>query len=469
MKVWNCSQNNNNSLCLDESVFNKEQIKDLRNTIYNIIEQYNLKMKIINIVNINNFYFFTDSLELNSDMDFDLHLFHIHFKQNNDSFFFEITGIFENFFQLSNIMFEGAKKDIRFLDESFNIRATFKNRLYISELTYDNDINIGNQSFTSNETYIKSLDISNLKTRKDLRISNLYVSLILLNKIDCDYLIIEGLNYQIPSFLSNIENKYKIEILEVDVNHIYIRERNFAEVKYSHYLDKEISNVDIFIKDSEIQESMHIVYKENNIFQLLFHNAIFQKDSKLFLKNMNIETFIIDDITQDWSEAIFENITVTEKLILKNVNFKNTTFINCDFSGCKIEISNSVSFKDTLFNSVNWGDISRIKADRDIFRQIKKEYRKAENTILTQQFCLAEANQHKKGNKYDYINLYMECKPMLKNIGLIGSIASIIGFLLYFIPSSKTVNNNGVTISGDNLNNSGTISINNNIDTNHSK
>ena len=239
-----------------------------------------------------------------------------------------------------------------------------------------------------------------------------------------------------------IDMSSKIKFFDMDISYI-VNLQIYDSILEFFTLEEHINNSEILggFRDAENSTNNNIISVKKEIktryilfsqvqiintfyikeFKLLMEinlkQIIFQKDSKLFLKNMNIETFIIDDITQDWSEAIFENITVMGKLKLENIDLQKAKFVDCDFSECEIEIANSVSFKDSLFNSVNWGDISNIKAERDIFRQLKYVNEAQGNVIQANRFYAEEMNRYEKEQKSFSDEVIFKLNKYISNFG----------------------------------------------------
>jgi hypothetical protein len=155
------------------------------------------------------------------------------------------------------------------------------------------------------------------------------------------------------------------------------------------------SNFKLFLNISVFRILKTLVLYKNSVNFLRIDNSVFRKDSILHFQDLQIRDFGFFHIVQNWHEAIFKNIIVSRTLKLESVDFAKAKFINCDFSQCEISISDSVSFKDAIFNSIKWGDISRIKASRDIFRQLKFVNDSQGNIIEANRFYAEEMRRYK--------------------------------------------------------------------------
>jgi len=204
--------------------------------------------------------------------------------------------------------------------------------------------------------------------------------------------------------------------------------KNFAgEDRKLQNQAKDLAELSIKIEDSNMTNLLlenidFILFKitgfETDFLQI--QNTTFKKDSKLHFKNLNIKNFTLSNITQEWTEAIFEDITVTGKLTLENIDLQKAKFVDCDFSKCDIEIANSVSFKDTLFNSLKWGDDfsePRFKAKIDIFRQLKFSNDSQGNIIQANNFYSEEMRRYEKEDKSFSDEVIFKFNKYISNFG----------------------------------------------------
>jgi uncharacterized protein YjbI with pentapeptide repeats len=267
-----------------------------------------------------------------------------------------------------------------------------------------------------------------------------------INSISTEYLNFSHRKYwefSRSGFPNSVSSDYieKFRIVLSEIKDVEIYDQRFIELKITSsssefinlqniiadkiYIETKIKNLKITSSKYSVIDSLRIIYseienllidthiinyleitelkKEINlkIFNLIsnklyIHNTIFLESSKFILNNLKLKEFIFSNITQEWSEAVFENITVTEKFILEKVDFQKAKFVNCDFSECEIKISDSVSFKDTLFKSVKWGNISRVTASRDTFRELKFINDSQGNIIEANNFYSEEMRRYKK-------------------------------------------------------------------------
>jgi len=217
-------------------------------------------------------------------------------------------------------------------------------------------------------------------------------------------------------------NKKYLDIVEKE-------EREHIDAKYYFSSLNDIINnrqIKINIQNSNIENmfiediiGISLCNLSNITGNLKIQNTTFNKDSKLHLKNLELTNLTLSNSSQEWSEAIFENIIIPKggKLKLENIDLQKAKFVDCDFSECEIEISNSVSFKDTLFNSVNWGDISEIEAKRDIFRQLKFSNDSQGNFIEANNFYSEEMRRYEKENKSFSDDIIFKLNKYISNFG----------------------------------------------------
>lgn len=129
--------------------------------------------------------------------------------------------------------------------------------------------------------------------------------------------------------------------------------------------------------------------------ELSFTDCAFAKDSIVFIANLSLEKLIIRRLVNLSSSVKLTNIDVSQNLILVNSDFGGVEFNDVDFSGAKKRIETS-SFSGALFNGVEWGDISKIEANRDTFRQLKAANEDQKNYIQANEFYGQEMNEYGK-------------------------------------------------------------------------
>ncbi len=278
-------------------------------------------------------------------------------------------GASEKFYDLS----KNLESKYQFI-ENINLIGIKNQKLGFIQL-HSNQINIAN--LTGNIVYIhiinskyKGFDINS----NALKTSQLYIRNSIINELNLD--ISDFYNIHI----NNIKGELPLDSIKL-MNFNYIN------------IEKKFNLYDIVVK------------------QLSITNSTFSKDSKVYIRNITVENFTFSNITQSWSEAVFENIIVTGELTLEAVDLQKTKFVNCDFSKAKIKIANNVSItKDTLFNSVKWGNLTRIDTSRDLFRQLKFSNDSQANYIEANHFYSEEMRRYKNELKNHPENFSFEDK-----------------------------------------------------------
>jgi uncharacterized protein YjbI with pentapeptide repeats len=343
-----------------------------------------------------------------------------------DDYYFSLQWVFEE--ESKHIMLE----DIHILDELIvdNNNVVVTNQYYIGKelpesKTFDDVIDSIIESKTVRKLFLHTVKIAKLNfINSDFEIVHIlgsHIEDVNIHSSDFTEFKIDFVSFRNFSiFNSKIENTFHLEEIsifsEMKIENIKTKElkingdNHLVDIKNIVIQDTEIHYKQLFypmhtdiqkvyINNLLVNKKLYIRLSKQNkliIDSLQILNTTFQKDSKLHLKNLTIKNFTLSDITQEWSEAIFENIVVTESLKLESIDFQKAKFVNCNFSECDIEIADSVSFKDTLFNSIKWGDTSRITASRDTFRQLKFVNDSQGNIIEANRFHAEEMKAYKK-------------------------------------------------------------------------
>jgi len=137
---------------------------------------------------------------------------------------------------------------------------------------------------------------------------------------------------------------------------------------------------------------------KNSSFKLLkFDNCTIHKWGSIEFRNIDIDNFIFNKYVNESETVLFDFVTVSKELEIKDVAFDKEKFNHFNISDAKVEIENS-SFNNDFFNSVKWGTISdnRYTATRDIFRQLKFYSEQQKNYIDADGFYSLEMKERKK-------------------------------------------------------------------------
>lgn len=118
--------------------------------------------------------------------------------------------------------------------------------------------------------------------------------------------------------------------------------------------------------------------------ELSFIAPFFEKDTIVQLRDLHIKKLTLSKIKNSSDFFRLDKITIEDNLNLEKMNFKNFNFNDIEFNG-KIKID-GCSFFGATFTNINWGDISRIEANRETFVQLKKIYDNQGNHITANSF-----------------------------------------------------------------------------------
>lgn len=133
---------------------------------------------------------------------------------------------------------------------------------------------------------------------------------------------------------------------------------------------------------------------EQEVKKLTFENNDFEEDSRILFENIVTDFFYMTQLTQDSKFIRMDHITVKEELLLSKNEFKNTYFNDFNIEDCKIAKIEKTSFIDAHLNSFKWGNISRLDASKDMFRQLKFVNDKQGNIIEANNFYVMEMKKH---------------------------------------------------------------------------
>jgi hypothetical protein len=157
-----------------------------------------------------------------------------------------------------------------------------------------------------------------------------------------------------------------------------------------------------------ISNKLDIVNIED-ISKLNLDNVDFEENSKNRIENLIVNNFILKKVSQDTKYIQFHHILVQNKFICKRIELKNTYFNDFDISRAYKKIEKT-SFIDSHLNSIEWGNIDKIKTTQDIFRQLKFVNDKQGNHIEANNFYMMEMKKYKdtiiKKNFQDKIIFY---------------------------------------------------------------
>ncbi len=126
-------------------------------------------------------------------------------------------------------------------------------------------------------------------------------------------------------------------------------------------------------------------------------NSIFiEKDSEVEFKKLSINNLYITNFEQLSDYIYFDEIKISKKLKLNKVDFRETIFHNFNIANTKHISIEKTNFINSKMNDFKWGDISRIKAQKDTFRQLKFINDVQGNIIQANEFHSQELQEYKK-------------------------------------------------------------------------
>lgn len=185
-------------------------------------------------------------------------------------------------------------------------------------------------------------------------------------------------------------NIKKIILKQNTTNEIYVYNKVNIEMMEISDLKKQIKTLEI--NRANIQKK--VLLQNLDINGLTIKNVDFFEHSKVILQNLTINHFSLLKILQDAKVVMLENTIVNKNFKCNKMNFKNTNFNNFNVQNARKLLKN-VSFADSQINILNWGNIQKIKAPRNIFRLIKHVYEKEANFIEANKFYVMEMKKYK--------------------------------------------------------------------------
>jgi hypothetical protein len=218
-------------------------------------------------------------------------------------------------------------------DGELSFKGNFDNRIYIRDINLENYSNI---NFISSDREISKY------------------SEIIINNIN----IIESSKQRYIN--SELKREISFNDIEIDI-------LNMEKVEINSLILKGIT-----IKSSLLLDSKYNFEKTYSLpIEILeLDNVDFLEKSKIKLKFLKLNQLKLNKISQDVKFMQFDHIKVLNNLEFNQIEFKNTYFNDFDISKAKKKIEKT-SFIDSSLNSVDWGNISKIEASHEMFRQLK--------------------------------------------------------------------------------------------------
>jgi len=277
----------------------------------------------------------------------------------------------------------------------------------------DNDIKLKKLAFNNcsfNDTlYLYDLDIEylsllHIKLKKTCTLNHLDLN-------SGEIMDISSIDNKSTTFsISSVNVLEKLELwkskdenisLQINSGKFNELELNELTIKNIHFEHSKLSKLKI------TKSSLDILH----LFQVDF-----KSDSKILFEHIEVDNFTLKNISQDSKYIQFNHINISKKLDIDKTEFRNTYFNDFNLSNANVNI-NKVSFMNSHLNSIEWGNISRIKAGRDIFRELKYIYDEHANYIEANNFFTMEMESYKKelDNKSFFSNYWQEKLVFLLN------------------------------------------------------
>lgn len=228
----------------------------------------------------------------------------------------------------------------------------------------------------------------------DIYISSHFKDLFEVTRIESDQqLLLSGCTFDNKCEITcNKQNKLDV-LIDGNFNDLIIRSNS-------------LNSLDI--TDSEFKKLKIIDLKCNDI---TLANNDFLEDSRISFENIATDTFNIYQLTQDTKFIIFDHIKVNKELNLSNSEFKNTYFNDFNIENTSNVQIEKVSFIDSHLNSFKWGNISKINAPKEMFRQLKYVNDSQGNYVEANNFYVMEMKKHHNEIKaYKWLSAYWQDK-----------------------------------------------------------
>lgn len=185
----------------------------------------------------------------------------------------------------------------------------------------------------------------------------------------------------------------------------YVKVKNFLIGKKAY--DK--SNINELKIQNSIIEQFNI--SDSNIKEFKIKETHFLNNAHVNIENIKFSNFILDGLYQDAEYIYFNQIEISDKIILNKADLHGTIFESFKISSDAIKEINNSSFIDTHLNSIEWGNINSIKSSRNIFRQLKALSDQKANYIDANNFFVKEMKEYKKElSKKNWLSSWWEEK-----------------------------------------------------------
>lgn len=295
-------------------------------------------------------------------------------------------------FYHTNLVEAGELVDIRDIEE-----LKFRN------CTFVDDFNLIGKN---KEQKLKNLIFVNIKSLKLFFIRDLYLEFFSLLNISFQEnpsfqnMVIEN-GAELMNLKSLNNNKTSINLNNIESNNkaFAIWKTNCKNIEFSiecctfsYLYIHEINCKNIKINDSNFNK---LKIEEARTINLKFGNVDFNENSKILFERINCDNLILDKVSQESKYIQFNHIKINYKFLLRKIELHNSYFNELDISKSEKIIDKS-SFTGSKLSNILWGNISKIKAGRDFFRELKSVYDENHNYLEANNFYAIEMKKYKE-------------------------------------------------------------------------
>jgi hypothetical protein len=201
----------------------------------------------------------------------------------------------------------------------------------------------------------------------------------------------------------------KFNIYESHITNLFL---DNCRIENFHHVLSEAVN--IYLRYAEISKfilksTVDNTRIENSSVEKEFIYGSLKNDAKLHISHFTIGkecTFTVEgtnfsDLRMRYfyrfsEQVFFSDLYIHEVLEIRNSNLSKVQFNSLTFdNNCHVNIYES-NVGDSIFNNVEWNNISLINADRDTFRQLKNANDKQSNFLTAHQFYAREMEEYSK-------------------------------------------------------------------------
>jgi hypothetical protein len=259
---------------------------------------------------------------------------------------------------ISTIEINGCKFNCEInIEKHKDLNLQFEYNVLSSVKIYYSSIN----DLTSRESYIKKLSIDHTYSKK---VSSFYDFIENIQLVDNDIEVFEVIS--LIGSLGSIKNTFK--------NSFTLQRMRISDIGSCHW-------------------NQYIEKIENAI--TLIRTTI-SKDCIFTIRDFVFKKVHIQYFNTFSDQVLFYRFSIVDKFELINSNMSKVQFHTVRIAyDCEVLIEGS-NLADSVFNDMKWGNISKIKANKDTFRQLKHANDKQSNFLVAHEFYSKEMDEYSK-------------------------------------------------------------------------